>query len=77
MQYTKDLNIEQMDVIFNGALAVLSLIMIIFIGSIILENVIGIISTLHFDKKTKKTEYQKGYEAGLKDGLSMNELDGE
>lgn len=75
MRYTKVLNTEQMNVMFNGVLAVLSLIMIIFIAIILFEEVVGIISTLYLDKKTKKSEYQKGYEDGLREGLSIaNEL---
>lgn len=71
MQYINDLNIEQMDVIFNGVLAVLSLIMIIFIAIILFKEVVGIISTLYLDKKTKKSEYEKGYEDGYRDGLQQ------
>lgn len=71
MQYTKDLNIEQMDVIFNGVLAVLSLIMIIFVGIILFKEVVGIFSYLYRENKIEKSDYKNGYEDGMKEGLSQ------
>ena len=75
MRYTKVLNTEQMIVMSNGVLAFLCLILIIFIIIIFCGYFSSTLSELYFDKKTKKSEYNKGYEDGLREGLLIaNEL---
>ena len=68
MQYTEVLNVEQVEVVFVGVLAVLSLILIIFISTICCGYFFEVLSSLYIEKKYKKSEYQKGYELGYENG---------
>ena len=58
-----------MSVMFNGILAFLCIVMLIFIIGIIFKYSLGGIRDLYFDKKTRIDEYKKGYEDGYREGL--------
>ena len=65
------LSIEEMEVVFNGILAIACILMLIFISSIIWANAVYIIKELYFNKKQEKSEYEKGYADGYEDGLKQ------
>ena len=59
----------QAEVIFNGLLVVLSLALIIYISTIIIQYMYFVVSDLYFHAKTRKDKYKLGYADGYADGL--------
>ena len=77
MKNVENVNIEFITVVFDGALIVLSLTMIVLMFIYLAKEVISIISELKKPNKLdcskglKHSCYQKGYEDGMKEGLSQ------
>ena len=58
-----------MSIIFNGILAFLCIVMLIFIVGIIFKYSLGGIRDLYFDKKQELMSTKNGYEDGYREGL--------
>ena len=59
----------QAEIVFNGLLAFLSLVLIIYISAIVIQYAYLCISDLYFRIKTRKDRYRLGYADGYADGL--------
>ena len=65
----------QAEIVFNGVLSFLTLVLTIYLSAILIHYVYDVISELYFDSKLRKNDYKKGYIDGYEDGImKANEI---